>query len=208
MNYFIDLFLNLDTYLGDVIAQYGIATYLILFLIIFLETGVVITPFLPGDSLIFAASAFAAMGSLNIVTLFLAVSIAAILGDSLNYFIGRKIGKNIRFSDENWILKQRYLTKTEDFYKKYGGKTIVIARFVPIVRTFAPFVAGVAKMPYSYFLTYNILGGILWTGLFSFGGYLFGNIPFVKEHFSIAVIIIIILSFVPIFIELFKKKKD
>ena len=175
----VDFVLHLDVHLNEIIQNFGIWTYLILFLIIFLETGVVITPFLPGDSLLFAAGSFAALGSLNVWVLFITLTFAAILGDTINYWIGHFIGPkafggNIRF------LKKEYLDRTHDFYEKHGGKTIILARFIPIIRTFAPFVAGIGAMNYSRFIVYNVVGAILWVALFTFGGYFFGNLPFVK----------------------------
>ncbi len=203
---FIDFVLHLDKYLSVIIQNYGTSTYLFLFLIIFAETGLVVTPFLPGDSLLFAAGTFAAIGALNVLWVFIIVAVAAILGDTINYSIGKYLGSKA-FDNYPKIFKKEYLEKTENFYKKYGNKTIVLARFVPIVRTFAPFVAGVGKMKYSNFLMYNILGGIVWTALFVFGGYYFGNLPIVKNNFSIMIIIIIVLSFVPILVEWWKHNK-
>ena len=197
---FIDFILHLDKYLSVIIQNYGALTYLFLFLIIFAETGLVITPFLPGDSLLFAAGTFAAIGALNVMWVFAIIAVAAILGDTINYSIGKFLGSKA-FERYPKIFKKEYLDKTHKFYSKYGNKTIVLARFVPIVRTFAPFVAGVGKMKYPNFLMYNIVGGIVWTALFVFGGYYFGNLPIVKNNFSIMIIIIIVLSFVPILVE-------
>lgn len=202
---FLDFFLHLDVHLNTVIASYGIWVYGILFLIIFAETGFVVTPFLPGDSLLFAAGAFAATGSLHLSGLFILLSVAAILGDSLNYWVGRSLGPRV-FKENVRFLKKEYLTRTETFYEKHGGKTIVIARFMPIIRTFAPFIAGVGKMRYRSFITYNIFGGILWIGLFIFGGYFFGNIPAVKENFEYVIIGIIIVSLAPGLIHYIKNK--
>jgi membrane-associated protein len=204
--YFIDLFLHLDEHLSLVIAQYGTGTYLLLFFIIFMETGFVVTPFLPGDSLLFAAGTFAspALGSpLNIVVLYLLLCTAAVLGDTVNYWIGHFIGPRA-FSMNNRFLKKEYLERTEAFYEKHGGKTIVLARFIPIIRTFAPFVAGVGKMSYWRFISYNVIGGIAWVSLFCLGGYFFGNLPVVKDNFSIVVVTIILISVLPMVFEVVK----
>ena len=170
------------------------------------ETGLVVTPFLPGDSLLFAVGTFAAIGSLNVFWSFSILSLAAVLGDSLNYSIGKFLGKKA-LEYNTRVIKKEYIDKTQEFYKKYGAKTIVLARFVPIVRTFAPFVAGAGRMNYLKFLAYNVLGGILWVAIFVFSGYYFGNIPIVKENFSIVIMIIIILSIVPIIFEFWKHHK-
>ncbi len=204
INNIVDFILHLDKYLNIIIQNFGLWSYLILFLIVFAETGLVITPFLPGDSLLFAAGSFAAIGSFNIMLLFIVLVVAAILGDTINYSVGKYIGPKVFGYKNSKIFKKEYLEKTHSFYEKYGAKTIVLARFVPIVRTFAPFVAGVGKMSYFKFLFYNVFGGILWVVLFVFGGYFFGNIPFVKENFSIVILIIIIISFMPIMMEFLK----
>jgi membrane-associated protein len=193
----IDLFLHLDVHLGGVIQDYGAWTYLILFVVIFLETGVVVTPFLPGDSLLFAAGSFAALGSLDVTRLFLLLVTAAVVGDNTNYFIGRKVGPRV-FRENVRYLNRRHLDRTRAFYEKHGGKTIVLARFVPIVRTFAPFVAGIGAMRYRRFLPIDIFGGALWVGLFVFGGYFFGNLPIVKRNFSVVILAIIVISVLPI----------
>lgn len=202
----IDFILHIDDHLLVIVSTYGTWTYAILFLIIFAETGFVVTPFLPGDSLLFAAGALAATGVLNPLILFALLFIAAVVGDSVNYSLGSYFGVRV-FKEEARIFKLDYLHKTETFFAKYGGKTIVIARFVPIVRTYAPFVAGASNMNYSRFIFYNLLGGAVWVGLFIAVGYLFGNLPIVKNNFSLAVLGIIALSLVPIFIEFFKAKR-
>lgn len=202
----IDLFLHLDRHLSELIAQYGTWTYGILFLIVFCETGLVVTPFLPGDSLLFAAGTFAGMDALNPFVLFLLLCAAAILGDTANYWIGARIGPRA-FSGSVRFLNQTHLRKTEAFYEKHGGKTIILARFVPIIRTFAPFVAGIGTMRYPRFLAYNVIGGVLWVGLFVFGGYLFGNIPAVRQNFSLVIVAIILLSVLPIAIEWFRTRR-
>jgi membrane-associated protein len=202
----IDLFLHLDEHLANVIRTYGTWTYIILFTIIFLETGVVVTPFLPGDSLLFAAGALAATGAMDVTWLFILLTIAAILGDTVNYWIGHYIGPRA-FSGNIRFLKKEYLDRTHQFYEKYGGKAIVLARFVPIVRTFAPFVAGVGSMTYGKFIFYNVFGGILWCALFIFGGYFFGNLPFVKKNFEFVIIAIILLSLLPPVIEFIQEHR-
>jgi len=204
---FMDFVLHLDQYLSVVIQQYGIWTYVILFLIIFLETGFVITPFLPGDSLLFAAGAFAALGSLNLALLFVILAVAAILGDTANYWIGYYIGPKVFRKRTGRLFKEEYLDRAHRFYEKYGGKTIFLARFVPIIRTFAPFVAGIGKMSYWRFITYNVVGGITWVALFLFGGFYFGNIPFVRDNFTMVILAIIFISFVPIFVEYVRHRK-
>jgi membrane-associated protein len=207
ITYFIDLFLHLDRHLNEIIQDYGVWTYLILFLIIFCETGLVVTPLLPGDSLLFAAGALAATtGSpLNVVFLFFLLTVAAILGDTVNYWIGSYIGPKA-FSSKSRFLKKEYLDRTHEFYEKYGGKTIIIARFVPIVRTFAPFVAGVGSMTYWRFIVYNVVGGILWVAVCVFFGYTFGNIPFVKKNFSLVVLAIIFISILPGLVEFIRHR--
>jgi membrane-associated protein len=210
IGFVVDLFLNLDKHLATVIQTFGIWTYLLFFLVIFLETGVVITPFLPGDSLLFAAGAItaAANDTLNIFILWFIVFIAAFLGDTTNYWIGRYIGPR-SFSINSRLFKKEYLERTQAFYNKHGGKTILLARFIPIIRTFAPFVAGIGSMRYSYFITYNIVGGFIWTALFTFTGYFFGNIPFIRDNFSIVIIAIILISIMPPFVEYLRgRKKD
>jgi len=206
ITFFINFLLHLDKYLVQIVAQYGFLTYLILFLVIFAETGFVFTPFLPGDSLLFAAGALAAIGSLNIWLLLALLFAAAFLGDTVNYWIGHFFGQKL-VDNPRIPIKQEHIDQTEAFYKKHGGKTIILARFVPIVRTFAPFVAGIGKMNYRQFLTYNLIGGLLWSTGFTLAGYFFGNIPLVKENFSIVVIAIVLISVIPMVWEVIKKKK-
>lgn len=201
----IDFVLHIDKNLILLAAQYGAWIYGILFAVIFAETGLVVTPFLPGDSLLFAAGALAAMGSFNIIFLWVILAIAAFLGDTVNYWIGHYIGPKA-FSMNSGLLKKEYLDKAQAFYDKHGGKAIILARFVPIVRTFAPFVAGVGKMNYGKFISYNLIGGLLWVTLFMGTGYFFGNIPFVKDNFEFVAIGIILVSVVPIGLEMVKKK--
>jgi len=201
----IDLFLHLDEYLAKIILDYGAWTYGILFAVIFVETGLVVMPFLPGDSLLFAAGTFAALGSLNIWGLVGLLAVAAVLGDAVNYSIGHYLGE--RAYNIKWI-KKEYLEKTHAFFEKHGGKAIFLARFVPIVRTFAPFVAGIGKMSYSYFATYNIAGGVTWVTTFTLLGYFFGNLDFVKKNFELVIIAIILISVVPMFYEWWKARRE
>ncbi len=201
----LDIFLHLDVYLGSIIQDYGLWTYGLLLLAIFMETGFVVTPFLPGDSLLFAAGTFAALGVLDIKTLFLLLALAAVGGDTVNYWIGHFIGPRA-FSGNVRFLKKEYLDKTHAFYEKHGGKTIVLARFIPIIRTFAPFVAGVGAMTYSHFIAYNVVGGLAWVMLFLFGGYFFGNIPFVKHNFEFVILGIIFISILPPIVEYLKAR--
>lgn len=196
----IDIFLHVDEHLNVIILSYGAWTYGLLFMIIFMETGFVVTPFLPGDSLLFAAGTFAALGSLEITFLFLLLFAAAVLGDTVNYWIGNRVGPPV-FEKNYRFLKREHLERTQDFYEKHGGKTIVLARFVPIVRTFAPFVAGVGTMPYGHFLTYNVFGAFIWTGIFLFLGYFFGNIPVVRNNFELVIPAIILISVLPMIVE-------
>ena len=203
----IDFVLHLDVHLSELIQTYGLWTYFILFVVIFCETGLVVTPFLPGDSLIFAAGTFAARGDMKVGLLFVLLAAAAILGDTVNYWVGKIIGPKVFQKENSRIFKKRYLAQTHEFYEKYGAETIIIARFVPIVRTFAPFVAGIGRMTYGKFLSYNVIGGIAWVALFTFGGYFFGNIPFVKKNFSLVIIAIILISLVPVLYEFLKHRK-
>jgi len=205
---FLDILLHLDTHLTDLVNQYGVATYAILFLIVFAETGLVITPFLPGDSLLFAAGAIASLGSLNVWLIVVMLIIAAILGDTVNYWIGHFFGRKLVDNPKITLINQEHIDKTEQFYKKYGAKTIILARFVPIVRTFAPFVAGVGSMHYSTFIMYNIIGGVLWVSMFTFLGYFFGNMEFIKENFHYAVFAIIGLSIIPMIYEYIQHKRN
>ncbi|MFZ3301580.1 MAG: DedA family protein [Microgenomates group bacterium] len=202
----ISFVLHIDTHLGEIIANYGLASYAILFAIVFAETGLVFVPFLPGDSLLFAAGAFAALGSFNIFVILGMLWIAAFLGDTANYWIGHFFGQKIIDNPHIPFINQKHIDETQEFYKKHGGKTIFLARFVPIVRTFAPFVAGVGKMDYKKFLEYNITGGFVWVFGFTLLGFFFGNIPFVKENFSIVVLAIIALSVAPMIYEVVKSK--
>ncbi|MCX5903890.1 MAG: DedA family protein [Proteobacteria bacterium] len=204
---FFDILLHLDKYINVVIQDYGQWTYLILFIIIFCETGLVVTPFLPGDSLLFVAGAFAALGSLNLVWVLVLLSAAAILGDTINYWVGNYIGPRVFQMENSRIFKKEYLDRTHQFYEKYGPITIVIGRFVPIIRTFAPFLAGVGSMTYGKFLAYNVVGGILWIVLFTLGGYFFGNLPIVKKNFTFVIFAIIIISVMPTVIEYFRQRK-
>jgi membrane-associated protein len=202
----VNLFLNLDEHLKSVVEQYKGGVYGILFAIIFAETGLVVTPILPGDSLLFACGALAADGSLSLGFLLLLLSAAAILGDAVNYSIGKWLGMRV-FTPESRFFKPSYLERTQAFYVKYGARTIVLARFVPIVRTFAPFVAGASRMEYRTFGLYNILGGVLWVFSMTLAGYLFGNIPVVEENFTIVVLAIIAISLLPMVAEWFKSRR-
>jgi membrane-associated protein len=203
---FVDIFLHLDTHLARIIQDYGTWTYAILFLIIFCETGLVVLPLLPGDSLLFAAGTFAALGSLNPLLLLALLITAAILGDTVNYWIGKRIGPRA-FSGKVRFLKKSHLDRTRDFYASHGGKTIIIARFLPIVRTFAPFVAGVGEMYYPRFLAYNVIGGVIWVTLFTMAGYWFGTIPTVKDNFGLVILVIILMSVLPVAYELIASRR-
>lgn len=203
----VDFFLHLDTRLQIVIHEYGTWTYLILFLIIFCETGLVVTPLLPGDSLLFAAGALAATGALEVGWLFVLLTIAAIAGDAVNYSIGHYMGPKVFYQEQGRFLKKEYLDRTHQFYEQYGGKTIIIARFVPIVRTFAPFVAGVGRMTYWRFASYNVIGGIAWIAICLFTGYTFGNLPLVKDNFTLVILAVIVISVLPGFLELFRQRQ-
>ena len=203
---FINIFLHLDKYLSDIIQNYGYVTYIILFIIIFCETGLVILPFLPGDSLLFAAGTFAAKGDMSLWILYVILCVAAVLGDSVNFEIGNFFGPKIAKQEKTRFLNKEHVERTHQFYEKYGAKTIIIARFVPIVRTFAPFVAGIGDMGYKKFLHYNVIGGISWISICLLGGYLFGNIEIVKHNFSIVMLGIVIVSVSPAVFEYIKYK--
>jgi membrane-associated protein len=204
----IDLFLHLDRHLNEVIHAYGGWTYLVLFLIIFCETGLVVTPILPGDSLLFAAGALAASGSLDVTWLFILLTIAAVTGDTVNYWVGYAVGPKVFHNQNVRFLKREYLDRTHRFYEKHGGKTIILARFIPIIRTFAPFVAGIGRMSYWRFIAYNVSGGICWMAVFIFGGYYFGNIPIVRRNFTLVIVAIIIISILPGVIEYLRQRRQ
>jgi membrane-associated protein len=203
---FIEILMHLDRHLDLVIRSYGTWTYAILFLVIFLETGLVVTPFLPGDSLLFAGGTFVALGSLDAKWLIISLSTAAIAGDTVNYWIGYAVGPKVFSKEKSRFLNKKHLYRTHQFYERYGGKTIILARFIPIIRTFAPFVAGIGTMTYRRFILYNVSGGMAWVILFVFGGYVFGNIPIVKQNFSLVIFAIIILSVLPGIIEFFRHR--
>jgi len=201
VRYLIDLFLHLDKHLSAVITQYGPWTYAILFAIVFLETGLVVTPFLPGDSLLFAAGTFAALGDLDLWMVLGLLSIAAVLGDTVNYAIGAYLGPRVFHFERSRFFNPEHLKRTHEFYEKYGGKTIIIARFVPIIRTFAPFVAGVGSMSYARFLSYNVIGGLAWVFVCVLAGFFFGGLPFVQKNFSVVILAIIVISVLPALVE-------
>ncbi len=202
----IDFILHIDQHLAEIIAEYGFWTYAILAAIVFCETGLVVLPLLPGDSLLFAAGSFAALGSLDPIALFILLSLMAILGDTVNYWVGSFVGPRAFRGEIRW-LKKEYLERTHAFFERHGGKTIILARFIPIVRTFAPFVAGIGAMSYPRFLAYNITGGIVWVGLFVWAGYFFGRLPVVQKNFSLVVLVIILLSVVPIAVGWWKSRR-
>jgi len=204
---FIDVVLNLDDHLQALVAAYGAWIYLILFLIIFCETGLVVTPFLPGDSLLFVAGAVAAAGGMDIHLLVVLLIIAAILGDAVNYAVGHYIGPRMFNHNESRWLNPKHLKRAHDFYEKYGGKTIIIARFVPIVRTYAPFIAGAASMTYSKFALFNVTGAVIWVTSLGYAGYFFGNLPIIKDNLTLVIIAIIILSILPGIIEIWRNRK-
>ncbi|MBS5307363.1 MULTISPECIES: DedA family protein [Clostridium] len=205
---FIDIILHLDKYLSVITANYGIWIYAVLFIIIFLETGLVVTPFLPGDSIIFASGALAAIGAMNVMSLLIIFYIAAVLGDTANYYIGKKIGSGVMEKEKVKFINKNYLIKANNYYEKHGAITIVLSRFIPIIRTFAPFVAGITKMNYRSFIKYNLIGGALWVLLFLVGGFALGNLPIVKSNFSIIVIAIIIISVIPAIVTFIKERKE
>jgi membrane-associated protein len=207
LRFLLDFFLHIDKHLLDLTQQYGVWTYALLFLVLFMETGFVVTPFLPGDSLLFAAGSLAALGAFNIWFLLIMCIVAAFLGDTVNYWIGHFLGEKL-FEKENFLLKKSYLKKAQDFYAKHGGFAIVLARFVPIVRTFAPFVAGMSKMKYPQFLAYNLVGGVAWVSLFLLAGNFFGNIPFVKHNFHYVMVVIVLISVVPILLETIQLRRE
>ncbi len=202
-----DLFIHLDRHLGDIVRDYGTWTYVILFLVIFCETGLVITPFLPGDSLLFAVGTLAALGSLEIGVVLPLLGFAAILGDTVNYSIGRRVGPGIFRRDDVRLLNRRHLDRAHAFYERHGGKTIILARFLPIIRTFAPFVAGVGSMTYPRFAAYNIIGGVVWVGLFTLAGLWFGSIPVVRKHFSLVILAIVAISVSPALLAFVRHRK-
>ena len=208
ITHYMDIFLHLDCYLSSVIQQYGLWTHLILFCIIFCETGLVVTPFLPGDSLLFATGAFAARGTLELTVVLALLSVAAIAGDTINYWFGFLVGPKMLEKEKIRWVKKEYLDRTNQFYEKYGGKTIILARFIPIIRTFAPFVAGIGTMAYSRFLLYNIMGGMLWVVSLTLLGFFFGNIPIVKKNFSFVIVVIIVISVLPAVIEAFRQQRQ
>ena len=206
-SFIIDFILHIDQHLTELAAQYGVWIYGILFLIIFCETGLVVMPLLPGDSLLFAAGSIAAIGEMNIHLMVVLLIIAAILGDAVNFMIGKFFGEKLFANPNSKIFKQSHLQKTQQFYAKHGGKTIILARFIPIVRTFAPFVAGMGHMTYHHFLAYNVIGGVLWVTIFSYLGYFFGNMDIVKDNLSLVLVAIIVLSILPAIIEIIRHKR-
>ena len=206
--YFVDFVLHLDTHLYELVSTYGMWVHVLLFLIVFAETGFVATPFLPGDSLLFAAGAITATGALNVYALVAILTIAAILGDTANYWIGYHIGPKIFRRTQSSFFNPKYLERTYRFFDKYGGKTIIIARFIPIIRTFAPFIAGIGRMSqYFRLLPVNVLGAIIWVPMFIYAGYFFGNLPIIKQHFSLMIVAIIIISLIPVILEYIKHRR-
>ncbi|MGN6039887.1 MULTISPECIES: DedA family protein [Serratia] len=209
IKFIIDFILHIDVHLAELVAQYGMWVYAILFLILFCETGLVVTPFLPGDSLLFVAGALAALptNDLNVHTMVALMAVAAIIGDAVNYTIGRLFGEKLFSNPNSKIFRRSYLDKTHQFYEKHGGKTIILARFVPIVRTFAPFVAGMGHMSYRHFAAYNVIGALVWVLLFTYAGYMFGDLPVVQENLKLLIVGIIIVSILPGVIEIWRHKR-
>ncbi|CPR18339.1 DedA protein [Brenneria goodwinii] len=209
IHFIIDFILHIDVHLAELVAQYGVWIYAILFLILFCETGLVVTPFLPGDSLLFVAGALAALPSnaLDVHLMVFLMAVAAILGDAVNYTIGRLFGEKLFSNADSKIFRRSYLDKTHQFYARHGGKTIILARFVPIVRTFAPFVAGMGHMSYRHFAAYNVAGALLWVLLFTYAGYLFGDLPVVQENLKLLIVAIIVVSILPGVIEIIRHKR-
>lgn len=209
IKFIIDFILHIDVHLAELVAQYGMWVYAILFLILFCETGLVVTPFLPGDSLLFVAGALAALptNDLNVHTMVALMAVAAIIGDAVNYTIGRLFGEKLFSNPNSKIFRRSYLDKTHQFYEKHGGKTIILARFVPIVRTFAPFIAGMGHMSYRHFAAYNVIGALVWVLLFTYAGYLFGDLPVVQENLKLLIVGIIIVSILPGVIEIWRHKR-
>jgi membrane-associated protein len=208
VHWFVDFFLHLDRHLAEVIQAYGAWTYGLLVTIVFLETGLVVTPFLPGDSLLFAAGSFAALGALDVRLLFVLLAGAAVLGDNVNYAIGHYLGPKVFHYERSRFFNPEHLRKTHLFYERYGVKTIIIARFVPIVRTFSPFVAGIGAMSYLRFLAYDVVGGVLWVSVCLFAGYFFGNLPIVKKNFSLVIVAIVLLSVTPAIVEYLRHRRE
>ncbi len=209
IRFLIDFILHIDVHLNYLVAEYGVWIYAILFLIIFCETGLVVTPFLPGDSLLFVAGTLAALpaNDINIHLIVILLISAAILGDATNYFIGRFFGKKLFSNPNSKIFRQSYLEKTHAFYEKHGGKTIILARFIPIIRTFAPFVAGMGHMSYSRFATFNIVGAVVWVSLFSYAGFLFGGLPIVRKNLQLVIVAIIVISIIPAVVEIWRNRR-
>lgn len=207
LNYFIDFILHLDTHLYEIVSAYGIWVYGLLFIIVFAETGLVITPFLPGDSLLFAAGAISATGAMNPHFLVVILIIAAVLGDTVNYWIGHYLGPKVFTKEQSWVFNREHLERTHRFYERHGGKTIIIARFIPIIRTFAPFVAGIGAMSYTRFIAYNVIGGVLWVVSFIYAGFYFGNLEFVKKNFTLVIMAIIVISVIPAVVEFLRQRR-
>lgn len=203
----IDFILHVDVYLKDIVMTYGFWTYVVLFAIVFCETGLVVTPFLPGDSLIFAAAALAGAGALDPWLIFVVLFVAAVAGDASNYWIGKALGPKVLHREDSRVFRKEYLDKTHAFYQRHGGKTIILARFVPIVRTFAPFLAGVGTMSYGHFFAFNVIGAAAWVGGFTLLGYLFGNLPVVQERFTLVILAIVLISVLPALVEYVRDRR-